>query len=225
VHKALVFCSFESLDRLGWLVDAPGVDVALVYYGSGEVERPPNVRFFAAMKGFKIPNFLQLARLHPEVLEYDDFLFVDDDMVGDATLIERWLTLHRRTRADVSQPSLDAASRVIWPHLRQRPGRQVRYLQLADAHRQVEALGHDVDHAVVQRHLDGQAFVAVEEAAHRGHQVQVAEGRGRRDAQRGVVRGRGLHVFQLGQQAAGALEEGAAGLGEPEGPAGAVEQL
>jgi len=123
--KSIVFCSAgKQISSLPWLNGLTGFDVAIAYYGSEPVT-PPQVKYFLANKDFKIPNFIQLTREYPDILSYDYFFFVDDDLVFESDVFQAWLNIVTENQLDVSQPSLTPASKATWPHLKHQPSLKV----------------------------------------------------------------------------------------------------
>jgi hypothetical protein len=124
-QKILVFCSaggrIRSLSWIDGLSADPRVRTALVYYGAESLTQPAGAHYFLCNRDFKIPNFLQLARAYPEVLECDLFLFIDDDIVAPAETIRRWCDIAIERHLDVCQPSLTDESKTDWPHVASRP--------------------------------------------------------------------------------------------------------
>lgn len=114
--RSLIFCSVgKRISDLPWLKGLTDFDVALVYYGDEPIS-PPQTKYYLANKDFKIPNFIQLARGCPDVLTYDYFFFVDDDLIFESSLFHTWLKLAIENRLDVSQPSLSQQSKGDWAH-------------------------------------------------------------------------------------------------------------
>jgi len=123
--RILVFCSAgRRIESLGWpeeLARDPRIRVALVHYAAEPVQQPAGAHYFLRNQDYKIPNFLELARQQPEVLDSDLFLFIDDDIVTTAETIRRWCDIALSARLDVCQPALAPASKTDWPHLLARP--------------------------------------------------------------------------------------------------------
>ena len=116
--SSLIFCSAgASINKLAWLGELQGFDVALVYYGEEPIT-PPSTKYFLANKDFKIPNFIQLARKFPNLLAYDYFFFVDDDLIFEPSLFYEWRDIVVKHQLDVSQPSLTHESKADWGHLK-----------------------------------------------------------------------------------------------------------
>lgn len=120
--RSLIFCSAGNrINNLSWLSDLTDFDVALVYYGDEPIS-PPQSKYYLANKDFKIPNFIQLAREFPEVLTYDYFFFLDDDLILEPSILRAWLRLVMANGLDVSQPSLTSNSKADWGHLKHQHG-------------------------------------------------------------------------------------------------------
>ena len=114
--RSLIFCSAgASINQLSWLGELQEFDVALVYYGDESITPPP-AKYFLANKDFKIPNFIQLARKFPELLDYDYFFFVDDDLIFEPSLFYKWRDIVTKHHLDVSQPSFTLESKADWAH-------------------------------------------------------------------------------------------------------------
>lgn len=129
---SLIICSAgKRISDLSWLKGLTGFDVALVYYGDEPIT-PPETKYFLANKDFKIPNFIQLAREHPDVLSYDYFFFVDDDLVFESDVFTDWLNIAIENRLDVSQPSLTPDSKADWPHLKYQAALQIDFDQFVE---------------------------------------------------------------------------------------------
>lgn len=123
--RSLVFCSAgRGISELSWLDGLSGIDVGLVYYGDEPIT-PPASKFYLPNKDFKVPNFIQLAREFPEVLTYDYYFFVDDDLIFEAACLHAWLGIVIANGLDVSQPSLTTDSKVDWPHLKRQASLKV----------------------------------------------------------------------------------------------------
>lgn len=130
--RSLIFCSAgRRISNLPWLTGLTGFDVALVYYGDEPVA-PPETKYFLANKDFKIPNFIQLAREYPDILAYDYFFFVDDDLVFDSSVFGEWLKIVIENHIDISQPSLTPDSKADWPHLKQQGSLQIDFDQFVE---------------------------------------------------------------------------------------------
>jgi hypothetical protein len=124
--KVLIFCSagdrIKSLSWIDGLQHHPMLTAALVYYGSEALECPQGVDYFMKNRDFKIPNFLQLIREHPSILNFDIFLFVDDDIIVSANQLRLWCNIVQEQSLDVSQPALTPESKADWPHVKWQPG-------------------------------------------------------------------------------------------------------
>lgn len=132
IPRSLIVCSAgKRIGNLPWLNGLTGFDVALVYYGDEPIT-PPETKYFLANKDFKIPNFIHLARTHPEVLSYDYFFFVDDDLIFESDVFTAWLNSVIENHLDVSQPSLTPDSKADWPHLKHQTSLQVDYDQFVE---------------------------------------------------------------------------------------------
>jgi len=130
--RSLIFCSAgKRIGNLPWLNGLTGFDVALVYFGDEPIT-PPKSKYFLANKDFKVPNFIQLAREFPEVLSYDYFFFVDDDLVFESDVFTSWLNSIIENHLDVSQPSLTTDSKADWPHLKHQASLQIDYDQFVE---------------------------------------------------------------------------------------------
>ena len=120
--SCLVFCSagerIFTLDWLQGLQSRENFATAIVYYGKDPVA-PPQTDYFLQNTDFKIPNFLALIAKYPEVLEYDYYIFIDDDIQIESDAFSTWLSAAMINELAVSQPALTADSRADWPHLKQ----------------------------------------------------------------------------------------------------------
>lgn len=133
--RALIYCSFGDNSNVPSWINQPGnFDVALVYYGSGATPVFPRAKFSISNRGFKFPNFCQLIDRHPEVLGYDYFCFVDDDLVFEEGAIQKWLDTMIGNRLDLAQPSLSNKSREEWrwPHVYNVPGKELEFGQFVE---------------------------------------------------------------------------------------------
>lgn len=130
--RSLIFCSAgASINQLAWLGELQEFDVALVYYGDAPITPPP-AKYFLANKDFKIPNFIQLARKFPELLGYDYFFFVDDDLIFEPGLFHEWRDIVVKHHLDVSQPSLTHESKADWGHLKNQKSLDVDFDQFVE---------------------------------------------------------------------------------------------
>ncbi len=130
--RNFVFCSAgKRIRELSWLNELSGFDVGLVYYGNESIS-PLDVTFYISNKDFKIPNFIQLIREFPEILAYDYYFFIDDDLIFSPETLHKWLKLVIHNQLDVSQPSLTADSKADWPHLVQQKGLGIDFDQFVE---------------------------------------------------------------------------------------------
>lgn len=107
---------------------------------------------------------------------------------------------------------------------------QGRIGQVAHAHRAVEPLAGQIDHAVAQVERDGHLGMQVAKARHQRCHVAPAEARRRGDAQvPGGLHAAGGHaglgIRHVGQQALAIFEKGAALVREVDAPRGAHHEL
>jgi len=124
--RTLLFCAAGArMATLSWLpgmTQQPGFEIGIAHYGAELAPAPAGVHYDVRNRDFKVPNFLQLLREHPQALDCDFFLFIDDDIVASPEDLVRWLGHMRDMGLDISQPSVTRDSKADWPHLHHQPG-------------------------------------------------------------------------------------------------------
>ena len=113
---------------------------------------------------------------------------------------------------------------------RERDADEAGVVELTDAHRQVEAVVHDVGEPIAQVERRGHLLVGRDEGGHERRDMAPAEARGRRDphvAARldAAERHRGLGIGDVVEDAVAVLQERFALEGEREPPGRAHQQL
>jgi hypothetical protein len=134
-RRALVYCSFGDNSTVGTWIHQPGdFDVALVYFGTGSMSMFPRAKFSMSNRGLKFPNFCQLIDRYPEMLDYDYFCFVDDDLIIPEGTFQNWINAMITNQLDLAQPSLTRQSEEEWrwPHLINVPGKELEYGQFVE---------------------------------------------------------------------------------------------
>ena len=106
---------------------------------------------------------------------------------------------------------------------------QILRADLADAHRQIDALFHQIDNALGQRHVDLHVRMQQQEFCDGRRQMTRAEVVRTGDLQRAARRTRRLRhelfgIIEIRQQLHAALEKGLSRFGQAESPRGAIEQ-
>ncbi len=128
-----MFCSAGArISQLQWLQSGDAYDIAIAYYGDDNVSAPPGVTYFFSNKDYKIPNFLEALRRFPSLLEYELYLFLDDDLILDEQVIRAWISTVEDQNLDVSSISFAHDSKIDFPHLRQQKGLGVDQSQLLE---------------------------------------------------------------------------------------------
>lgn len=118
--RTLIFCSAGArIKHLSWLTgldSQTNMDAALAYYGAEASPANLEVKYFISNRDYKIPNFLQLIRECSAVLEYDLYIFIDDDIIVSASDLGKWRSQIISNGLDVCQPALTTDSKADWPH-------------------------------------------------------------------------------------------------------------
>lgn len=118
-HKRfLVFSSIGDKCRVNYWVNKDRIyDVCLAYYGDSDFSSTEGIDFFIKNADYKIPNFLRCFEKFNELLEYDYYFFIDDDLIIDQYTIEGVLRVSQGYHLDLCQPSLARGSYTYWPQL------------------------------------------------------------------------------------------------------------
>lgn len=123
--RTLVFCSAGlRIHELSWLAELSSyeqMDSAIVYYGPQPFTSRIKSRYFLVNQDFKIPNFLKLILQFDEALDYDIYIFIDDDINISANELSRWREIIWKEELDISQPALTISSKINWPHTQVQP--------------------------------------------------------------------------------------------------------
>lgn len=132
-HKRfLVFSSVGDERRVIYWVNNDRIyDVCLAYYGDADFNSK-NVNFFIKNKDFKIPNFLRCIENFAELLEYDYYFFIDDDLIIDQYTIEKVFKTAKQYHLELCQPSFSKNSNTYWPGLINKEGVYLEYTNFVE---------------------------------------------------------------------------------------------
>ncbi len=115
--KILVFTSAVSTTYVKKWLSCDLIDFAVVFYGQSdqlysEFRKLP-LKFLARKPGTKIDNFLYLLSLHPQILDYDYVIFMDEDISIEGIHIKRFSQIVDSIGSDLAQPAHTWASKVF----------------------------------------------------------------------------------------------------------------
>ncbi len=115
----LVVCSTRAKSAIdSWLQPHSGFDIALAFYEEVTSEYADKATYSIQNKSFKFPNYCLLFDRFPNLLTYDHFLFLDDDLILSPEKILKIFDSAKRKKLDLCQPSLSSTSSGFWPHTR-----------------------------------------------------------------------------------------------------------
>ena len=117
--KKLVYSSVgDENSTSSWLCPGRSYDVCIAHYGDGSFEHRDAVEYYVQRKGYKFPNFLECVKRYPDLLDYDYYLFMDDDIIAQQDTVEQIFSMTQQYRLEISHPSYEAeGSEYSWPHL------------------------------------------------------------------------------------------------------------
>jgi GR25 family glycosyltransferase involved in LPS biosynthesis len=113
----------------GWLRgQARDFDVFVSYYGATPDRHRADADYYESRPGPKWPGIAALLAEHPCLFErYDAVWFPDDDLLADASSLNRLFAFFCAFRLNLAQPALTRDSYFTWSTLLQQPGCHVRY--------------------------------------------------------------------------------------------------
>lgn len=132
-NRFLVFSSVGDQNQVSrWIANDRGYDVAIAYYGDSEFAFRDSVEYFIRSKDVKIPNFLKCVWEFEDLLNYDYYLLVDDDILVDAATIEAVFKTAVDCRLELCQPSLSEDSATNWPQLKHKAGIRLEFTNFVE---------------------------------------------------------------------------------------------
>ena len=94
-----------------WLAGSRDWDLAISYYGLDEQKVFPEASYLHRYRGGKWDGLRDFFASHPDVIErYDYFWLPDDDILTDASSINKLFELMKQYHLELAQPSLTANS-------------------------------------------------------------------------------------------------------------------
>lgn len=105
----------NSLHRK-WLDGEPNFDLHLIVYDDSMEKFRSDTKYIYHLKGYKLKTVYQYLSTHPELQEqYDYFFLPDDDILMEASTINKLFDSMRRYHLKIAQPAL-TMSYYSWPH-------------------------------------------------------------------------------------------------------------
>lgn len=132
-YKNLVFSSVGDNTNFNyiWTEKYRKYDLWVVYYGDNEKkyeDYKKQVDFIHKRKGSKFQNLYYIYNTYKEeILKYDRFFILDDDIVINTSEINRMFEISNKYKLWICQPSFGRGSKTSWEHTKNVKGAILRY--------------------------------------------------------------------------------------------------
>lgn len=121
--KWLIYSSVGPKAKVSaWMHPEIEADFAICRYH----EKSPHIPFARYQhfnQSVKFPNFFAMLSLWPEIVNYDYYLWADDDIEINTADVRLFMQKVEQQSFDLAQPSLTSDSSVSWRHLVNKPGK------------------------------------------------------------------------------------------------------